>query len=98
VSDMPGRAKVLSVYTNGEREITISVISYSQILNEYSRDIEKSEGTPVVYNYNGMDFYIFSNLEMLVATWIDGMRDCDIQGNISEDEIKTIINSMYSED
>jgi hypothetical protein len=98
VSDIPGRVKVLGVYGNDGSEITISVVSYSQQPLTYSRNIEKSAGVPVVYNRNGIDHYIFSNLEMKVATWIDGMCDCEIQGDISEDEIKSIINSMYSED
>jgi hypothetical protein len=37
-------------------------------------------------------------MDKVVATWVDGMTECDIHGDISADEIKIMINSMYTED
>jgi hypothetical protein len=85
-------------YKNGEMSVVFTVSYYSKPIEERTRHIEKNAGNPTNYSYCGIDFYIFTNMDMTVATWTDGMADCDIQGDISEGEMKNLINSMYTED
>jgi hypothetical protein len=94
----PDRNRISAVYLKGEQAVTLTVISFTGDPPEHVRDIEKDGADVELYSRNGIDHYIFTNLELTVATWIDGTSDCDIQGGISKDEVKAIINSMYLED
>jgi hypothetical protein len=94
---MPDRIRVTAIYGDGAKEITVSIISFMETPSYYSPNLEKSEAPPVVYTYNGIEHYLFTNIDIMVATWIDGLCDCYIQGEISETEMKLIINSMYKE-
>jgi hypothetical protein len=97
-SVQPDYVKISAQYESGERVVTMTVRLYSDAPEGRAQYIEKSEGDPVVYSYFGIDFYIFKNIDRTVASWTDGMADCKIQGDVSDEEIKTIINSIYSEE
>jgi hypothetical protein len=97
IGKLPDRTMILAIYENSERVIIVKVISYSQPLQEFQRSFAKDAGPPESYWHNGIEHYIFFNQEKTVATWLDGMSDCDIQGDISVAEIKAIINSMATE-
>jgi hypothetical protein len=90
--------RVLAQYRDGNKTVVFSVRSYSSISDTRTVYTEKNPGEPVVYSYAGVDFYLFKNVEATVATWTDGMTACNIHGDISEEEIKTIINLMYTEE
>lgn len=98
LSDTSDRDIIVSVYKSGEKMIVVTVINYSEIPSGQTRTFEKSEGSPLIFTYNGIDHYIFSNLEKITATWINGLTECDIHGDISLEEIKLMIESMYMED
>jgi hypothetical protein len=96
--ERPDYVKIAAQYLNGEKGVTITVTSYSTVPNGHLSSIEKSSGTPDIYSSFGIEFYIFANIDNIVATWVDGMTDCNIQGNVSTEEMKSIIDSMYIED
>ena len=95
---LPNCDFLLAIYTDGGRELSIGITIYDDVLDVDSFYYEKSMGTPIVYTYSEHEIYIFVNVDMTIATWVDGLYNCDIQGNISEEEIKSIIKSLYSED
>ncbi|MDR1156846.1 MAG: DUF4367 domain-containing protein [Oscillospiraceae bacterium] len=89
-------SKILAVqYKRGKEAILLTFVLYNQPLTELTRNYEKSAGAPLEYKRDGIIHYIFTNLDVTVATWLDGLCDCDIQGKISVEEIKLIIDSMY---
>jgi hypothetical protein len=96
--ERPDYVKIAAQYLNGEKGVTITVTSYSTVPSGHFSSIEKSSGTPDIYSSFGIEFYIFANIDNMVATWVDGMVDCNIQGNVSTEEMKSIIDSMYMED
>ncbi|MDR0380464.1 MAG: DUF4367 domain-containing protein [Oscillospiraceae bacterium] len=98
VADMRNSKIVAAQYKRGEENIILTVTLFSRLPPEFTRIHEKSPGDPLEYEYNGITHYIFNNLDRTVATWFYDMRDCDIQGHVSVEEIKAIINSMYEED
>ncbi|MDR1158497.1 MAG: DUF4367 domain-containing protein [Oscillospiraceae bacterium] len=88
--------KILAAqYKRGKEAITLTFALYDQPLTELTRTHEKSTGTPLEYERDGIIHYIFNNFDVTVVTWFDGVCDCDIQGNISVKEMKSIIDSMY---
>jgi hypothetical protein len=97
-SAMSDYTKIDAQYKSGERTVTVTVQLYSEVPDGRTQHIEKSDGTPYVYSRSGMEVYIFSNMDRTVASWTDGMADCMIQGEVSDEEIKTILNSIYLEE
>ena len=56
---------------------------------------EKDDASVENYASGGRNFYIFSNMEGIVATWSDGEAlTMSIFGNISVDELKNMIDSI----
>lgn len=55
---------------------------------------EKDETEVEIYDHNGKNFYIMSNLDSKTATWSDGKVKIDIVGQLTTDEIEQIIDSI----
>ncbi|MDR2360100.1 MAG: DUF4367 domain-containing protein [Oscillospiraceae bacterium] len=98
IADMRGSKLIVAQYTNGDKRLSLTYRIYEQVPVDAAHEFEKSYGNPEVYEANGVVHYIFSNLDVVVATWVDEMSDCHIQGNISVEEMKQIINSIYQEE
>jgi anti-sigma factor RsiW len=83
------------IYNYGEKSLVISVTSFKNHPSNQGMIIEKDSDIVETFTFNDIEYYIFSNIDYTVSTWIDGMNDCMIEGDISTDEIKRIIISMY---
>ena len=82
-----------------ENYMTSIICVYSNQEKTYSVDIEtlvieKDDTNVCSYESNGKTFYIMSDMEYLTATWTDGTFVETISGQLSMDEIKTIIDSI----
>ena len=55
---------------------------------------EKDETEVEIYDHNGKNFYIMSNLDSKTATWSDGKVKIYIVGQLTTDEIEQIIDSI----
>lgn len=87
-----GRTDYDAVFQNGDEYVTIHLIQ-REVLK--SRDYEK-DGAPVErYTVGNVTHYIFENNGRIVTAWQNGYFECSIQGNITLDEMKEIISSIY---
>ena len=77
-----------------EKLITASVLIHSE---PEGMKTEKDAGDVDSYNKNNVEHYIMSNNGLLVSTWFTGNLECSIYGEISEGDMKTMINSIYEE-
>ena len=75
--------------------------SYLAMVSQYydpssieSTVYEKDETEVEIYEHDGKNFYIMSNLDSETATWSDGTFKIDIVGQLTVDEIKHIIDSI----
>ena len=78
-------------YANGDRKIRIQVTTY---LSEGIRNNEVENDPIEKYSHNGIDYYIFKNLDQLFVTWMADSYECLISGDVSIDEIKMMIDSI----
>lgn len=78
-------------YMNGDTIIRIQVTSY---LSEDIRNNEVENDPIEIYSHNGIDYYIFKNLDQLFVTWMADSYECFISGDVSIDEIKMMIDSI----
>ena len=69
--------------------ITISYL-YAEVSNIYEKDNTKV----TIYQKNGIDYYLLSNLNTNTAIWKNNSFECQIDGDISIDELKQIIDSI----
>lgn len=63
---------------------------YAEVSNIYEKDNTKV----TIYQKNGIDYYLLSNLNTNTAIWKNDSFECQIDGDISIDELKQIIDSI----
>lgn len=83
-------------YINKEENRSYSVmVSRYDDSNSIAATVYEKDDTKVeIYENNGRNFYIMSNLDTLTATWSDGKMSIDISGQLEINELKHIIDSI----
>ena len=91
MDETPVRKIYFAYYTNGEKIIRISIQSY------IDADPEKIEinGDPLeIYEVSGIEYYIYKNDESYRTAWTKDSYECYISGDLTIEEIKTMIESI----
>ena len=96
IKHMQRYTKIRATFVNDTKEFTFTIRAYSAIEDASNVIIEKSDEPVEVYVVNDIPHYIFSNLDIRNASWINNTVHCLISGDVSEEEIKTMIDSIYS--
>ena len=91
IDEMPGRKAYAALYINGEKILIIRVQLY---LNDDSEKVEINEELFEIYEVSGTEYYIFSNMDQVRANWIKDSYECYISGELTVEEIKTMIDSI----
>lgn len=90
-----GASPILEIYTvlylDGNKELRIQVQTH---LSEDIRNNEIENDPIEIYAQNGIDYYIFKNEDQLFVTWMVESYECFISGDVSIDEVKTMIDSI----
>ena len=58
-------------------------------------EVEKNEEDIEVYTVNGINHYIISDVSLIKVVWQNGEWECRIAGNLSTNELITMIDSIY---
>ena len=80
-----------AIYFKDEEKIEIRIKTYLPS-DMYCFEIE--EDILEVYTANGIEYYIFKNLDQLRALWTIESYECNISGDLSLEEIKMMIDSI----
>ena len=91
VDEAPAHKKYFAVYNDCEICLTITIQLY---LEDNPHQIEQGEGLVEIYKIGGIDYYLFSNLNQSQAAWINSDYECLISGELTIDELKTMIDSI----
>lgn len=83
-------------YINKEENRSyLAMVSRYYNSNSIAATVYEKDDTEVeIYENNGRNFYIMSNLDTLTATWSDGKMSIDISGQLEINELKHIIDSI----
>ena len=66
-------------------------------LGHWISQYEKNDNDVTVEKISGIDHYFFQNASQYVCTWmIDGV-ECSISGNISQQELRKMVLSIYTD-
>ena len=77
-----------------KKPITVLTIAHS---DPEGIRIEKDEEYITIHVKNGIKHYVMNNSGVLVSTWFTDNLECFIAGEVSETEMKTMIDSIYEE-
>ena len=81
-------------YSYGEDILVMSVFCHEKPQEKYAQ-WEKDDVEPTTYEAGGITHYIMTNMGRQTAVWFISNCECSVTGDISEEELITIINSMY---
>lgn len=76
----------ISIYKNVEQMENLLLVG----------QYEKNEGLVEEYYSNGIPHYLMNNLERSTAVWRNGTVECSIHGALTIDNLKKMIDSIYT--
>lgn len=79
---------------NKEFSLSIGIYNTSEDLPIY--EYEKNDGSVEEYYCSHIPHYIMGNMEQNCAVWRNELVECSIQGFLSVDTLKQMINSIYT--
>ncbi len=87
-----------AVYSQGEEHLILQADVYVE--QEYREqdnfgDFQKDEGDPVPYEAGGITHLLATNAGWPVALWANGPAECSISGDITMEELKDMLDSIY---
>ena len=91
VKETPKALRISAVYNKDENELVI------QIRREFDSEpvqIEKNEDLIEIYTADGVDYYIFSNMDTIQIAWVNEEYEYLVIGKLSTDEAKKVIDSI----
>ena len=92
----PKYIKLHAAYEDGERFWSVIVQQYAAVEDANSVIFEKDDRDVVLYEKGGIEHYLMSNNARITAAWINNTLMCSLSGDISVDEAKQMIDSIYS--
>ena len=91
ITSTPRVRNIGAIYEKNGSELIIKIC---QTIGVPAAQVEKNDDLLEVYVVDGVEYYIFSNTETLQATWAFGEFECIIIGQITLEEMKTMIDSI----
>ena len=94
----PGCIVFSACYRQSDQSLTIQINMYQNPSSVDYTTWQKDEADVDIVDVNGHTFYIMENIDRWSATWTNGVFEENISGNVSSDELNTIIQSIYRKD
>lgn len=89
--------RFFATYVMPEGDFSIRCMFHSEITWDQYGTYQKDEDPVVPYESGGITHYLFTNGERNVAVWINQELEGMIEGTLSIDELKKMIDSIYWE-
>lgn len=91
VDENPIQRIYVAKYVSGDKELMITVQSY---LENDLEIVEINDTLLEIYIVDGVEYRVFSNNQQLRTVWVKGSYECYISGELTLEEIKTMIDSI----
>lgn len=90
--------RIAGTYATDQGEFTIRVRIYNDIPENYSTKYQMNEDqTQTAYEAGGVMHYLTENYDKCEATWLNENVEGHIQGVLSMEDLKTMVDSIYEE-
>ena len=86
-----------ALFSSGQGTFTIRYQIYDTIPETYVGIYQKDANQLETYNVNGISHYIMKNNETHSVAWTNGNIEGHIQGLLSVDDLKKMVDSIYEE-
>lgn len=90
--ELPDNTTIVCQLSNGSNSIILTYDSCSP--NSLLPEFQKDSDAPEEYEHNGTVYYIMTNMENYLASWLSGDTVCSIFGVQSHNELIKIIDSI----
>lgn len=97
VSTRLDRTRIAGYYSIDDREFMVRFIIYDSIPENYQGSYQKDDVGVQTYEAGGVVHYITENVDNVCAMWTNGVVEGHIQGSLSIEELKNMIDSIYEE-
>lgn len=91
------RFAVYTAYAVGTREFSVRIIIYDTPPEIYDVTYQKDSATAEEYIAGGICHYLVGNNRILSAMWVNGCVEGYIQGELTVEEMRQMIDSIYEE-
>lgn len=98
VKEVPYAIDLTARYVGDDDRKIVSKVYICLDESYFAIHSEHSEKDQPSYMVNGISFLITSNNEQYHASWVVGNCICSINGDLTESEIKQMINSIFTEE
>ena len=95
INDLLNGTSVDVLFSLGEDVFSLSISVYDT-KQEGTAQYEKNEGYVEPYYVNHVPHYIMENMGRRTAAWQNGNTENAIQGDLTVEELKQMIDSIYS--
>lgn len=94
----PGKLLYQALYHRGDETLVFLIAIHlddEDIDNRSYIDFQKDEGDPIPYEAGGITHLLSTNVGRPVAVWANGPAECSCSGDITVEELKQMIDSIY---
>ncbi len=95
-NQMDGGCNIVIVFSSDGKEFLLTAGIYNTSSDLPFYEYEKNDTFVEEYYVNHIPHYIMSNMERNSVTWRNGISECSIQGFLSVDTLKQMIDSIYT--
>ena len=97
VVEREDRVRITGRFGAANIEFTIQIIIHDVPPENYTGTYQKNEKTEGIYEAGGIVHYIMDNHDNVSVSWLNGCVEGHIQGNVSLDQLRDMIDSIYKE-
>jgi len=87
-----------ATYSRGEdcliQEVTVYLERENREHDSFGH-LQKDEGVPIPYEAGGITHFLSTNAGWPVALWANGPAECAVSGDITMEELKAMLDSIY---
>ena len=91
------KTRIVGKYLVEDREFTIRIMIYDSLPEKYFGTYQKNDSAVEEYESGGIVHYITENVDNISTMWTNGCIEGHIQGSLSIEELKNMIDSIYEE-
>ncbi len=96
VSLFPGKIRLSQWFTSPSARFSVRIVKHEGAADAIDLPTYEKDAAPVEeYSVAGITHYILSNNDTYSATWVSNGLECIIQGDLSVDDLKKMIDSIY---
>lgn len=94
VVEQIGMVRLQGTFENNQGQFTIRIQIYDSIPAKYDGTYQIDSNSSELYEVAGITYYLMSNNDTNSVAWLNGVVEGHIQGNVSFDELKKMVDSI----